>query len=244
MNRSPYIAKGKKIKNAVADAVIKLHQNGYNHDFSVLEDNSYLCLQNNKLYMPKQVSLAFIDEFYDRFTCTYKFIHTIETCCGTKGLMISDKMYMNETNRRMDISLISRELKNKLDPVTYNIIIELFDKKGRSEDRLLVRYKDKILPIAFTEIAFFFLENELTQLVTFEGKSYFIQKTLDELEKQAGISFFRANRQYLVNKLAIKDLSTSLTRSITVNLKIAFPSKIDVSKNKSGYFLEWLSIHP
>ena len=244
MNQPAYLAQAKKIKNSVADAVITLHQNGYHQDFSVMEDHNYLCLQNNKLYTPEQVNSAFIDEFYDRFTCTYKFIHTIETCCGTKGLMISDKMYINEATCQIDTSIIPKELKNRLDPITYNMIIELFDKRGRSEDRLLVRYKDKILPIAFTEIAFFFLENELTQLVTFEGKSYIIQKTLDELEKQAGVTFFRANRQYLVNKLAIKDLSTSLTRSMTVNLKISFPSKIDVSKNKSGYFLEWLSVYP
>jgi hypothetical protein len=242
MNRTPYL--DRKIKNSVADAVIKLHHEGYHYDFNVLEGNNYLCLQTNKVYSNEGVRSIFIDEFYDRFTCAYKFVHAVETGCGLKGIMVSEKMYMGEVDRHADVLPVIRSLKDKLDPITYHMIIELLDKKNGTEDRLLVRYKDKILPIAFNDIAFFFLENELTQLVTFEGKAYTIQKTLDELEKQAGITFFRANRQYLLNKIAIKDLSTSLTRSMTVNLKLAFPAKIDVSKSKSGHFLEWLSFYP
>jgi hypothetical protein len=244
MARSPYLTQGKRLKNSVANAVIQLHQEGFSYDFSMLENHSYLCLQSNKVYTHDTANITFVDEFYDRYTSNYKFIHTIDTCCGIKGLMILNTMYNNEINKHTENLPMRHSLKERLDPVTYNLIIDLFDKRSRLEDRLLVRYKDKILPIAFNDIAFFYLENELTKLVTFEKKTYIIQKNLDELEKQAGVIFFRANRQYLINKLAIKDLSTSLTRSMTVNLNIEFPTKIDVSKNKAGYFLEWLSLYP
>ncbi len=244
MNRSIYLSQKKPIKNLAADAIIKLHQDGYSHDFSIWDAHNFLCFQNNKLYTQDEVTTTFIDEFYDRFTCNYKFIYAIETCCGMKGVMLTDKMYVNGAIKQNDGLPASQILRNRLDPITYNMIIELFDKKSRGEERLLVRFKDKILPIAFDDVAFFYLENELTQLVMFDGKSYIIQKTLEELEKQGGLSFFRANRQYLINKRAIKDLSTSLTRSMTVNLKFAFPSRIDVSKNKAGNFLDWLSLNP
>ncbi|WP_158795623.1 LytTR family DNA-binding domain-containing protein [Pedobacter sp. L105] len=133
-----------------------------------------------------------------------------------------------------------RELKDMLSPLSHNLILELLEKRNHRGDRMLVRYKDKILPVAFTEIALFYLENELVQLVTFEAKSYFVQKSLEELEKQMGISFYRINRQFLVNKTAIKDLSTSITRTITVNLNVAVAHKPVVSKQKAAGFLDWL----
>lgn len=133
-----------------------------------------------------------------------------------------------------------KELKDILNPLNHNLILEMLEKRNRSDDRMLVRYKDKILPVAFTDIALFFLENELVQLVTMEGKSYFVQKSLEEMEKQMGNPFYRVNRQFLVNKAAIKDVSTSITRTITVNLNITFPHKPVVSKQKAAGFLDWL----
>jgi two-component system response regulator LytT len=133
-------------------------------------------------------------------------------------------------------------LKKILNPVNREMILEMLDKRSRGEDRMLVRFKDKILPVAFSEIALCYLEHELTQLVTFDGRSYIIQKSLEELEKQLGMSFYRVNRQYLVNKNAIKDLTTGLTRIVTVNLKFPFGNRITVSKVKAGGFLDWLTV--
>ena len=133
-----------------------------------------------------------------------------------------------------------KELKEMLSPVNHNPILEMLAKRSRGEDRMLVRYKDKIMPISYNDIALFYLENELIQLITVDNKSYFIQKTLDELEKEAGSSFYRVNRQFIVNKSAIKDVSTNLTRTIAVNLKFSFPHKITVSRNRAANFLDWL----
>ena len=134
-----------------------------------------------------------------------------------------------------------REMKDMLSPLNHNLILELLEKKSKGEDRMLVRFKDKILPIAYTDIALFFLEHELVQLVTFDNKSYFVQKSLEELEKQMGNGFYRVNRQFLVNRAAIKDVSTSITRTITINLKFNFANKPVVSKQKAGNFLDWLT---
>ena len=134
-----------------------------------------------------------------------------------------------------------RDLKDMLSPLNHNLILELLEKKNKNDDRMLVRFKDKILPIAYTDIALFFLEHELVQLVTFDNKSYFVQKSLEELEKQMGDRFYRVNRQFLVNKAAIKDVSTSITRSITINLKFNFTNKPVVSKQKAASFLDWLT---
>ena len=56
------------------------------------------------------------------------------------------------------------------------------------------------LPIKTEEIALFYIKNELTFLLNFEGKSFSIKESLEELETMFTPGFFRANRQYLLNR--------------------------------------------
>jgi len=122
-----------------------------------------------------------------------------------------------------------------------NQIYDLLEKRRRQEERILVRFKDKILPICYGEIALFHLQHELIRLVTFGNKVFYVQRSLEELEDQLGSSFYRVNRQFLVNKNAILDLTTCGKRTIMVNLNFIFPEKISVSKHKCGHFLDWLA---
>jgi DNA-binding LytR/AlgR family response regulator len=65
---------------------------------------------------------------------------------------------------------------------------------------------------------------------------------LDELEQIAGSGFYRANRQYLINRKAIKDTSQYFARKLAVNLNVPLDDKITISKNKVSEFLNWLTI--
>lgn len=106
---------------------------------------------------------------------------------------------------------------------------------------ILVYYKEKILPVKMGDIAMFYLEKELVRLVSFDGKGYLVNKSLEELEGLAGGGFFRVNRQYLVNRLAIRDVAQYFGRKLLVNLTIPFESPITVGRVKVPAFLEWLA---
>lgn len=106
---------------------------------------------------------------------------------------------------------------------------------------VLVYHQDKIIPIDLDDIAIFHLANEMVHLITFSGKRYFLNKNLDEMERLSGNTFFRANRQFLVGRKAITDVSSFFTRKLSINLKIPFTEKIYVSKVKAPHFLKWLS---
>lgn len=124
----------------------------------------------------------------------------------------------------------------------YDKLMELLsgrDKQGVAS--ILVYYQDKIMPVKLSEIAIFYLENNLTCLVTFGGKIHYPNKSLDELERMVGRTFFRANRQYLVSRSVVKDVSSFFSRKLSLNLTIPFEHKIMVSKVKTPVFLEWLS---
>ena len=106
---------------------------------------------------------------------------------------------------------------------------------------ILVHHREKIIPIKMDNIGVFYIENKGTYLQTLDGQTYFINKTLDELEQAGGSSFFRANRQFLINRQAVGEASHHLSRKFSVHLNIPFAHSITISKEKLTDFLEWLA---
>ncbi|HNR85788.1 MAG TPA: LytTR family DNA-binding domain-containing protein, partial [Taishania sp.] len=105
---------------------------------------------------------------------------------------------------------------------------------------LVVHHKDKIIPLNREDIALVYIRNEQVTIRNFEGEQYYINKSLDELDQLLGDQFYRANRQFIVNKNAVKDITTLINRKYLVNLNFEFKQQIVVSKEKMSSFLNWL----
>jgi two-component system response regulator LytT len=126
--------------------------------------------------------------------------------------------------------------------VPYSDLMKLLGERPAPKvSSILVYHKEKIIPVRLEDVALFFIRNEVTHLNTFDKKTYFVNKTLDEIEKVGGGDFFRANRQYLVNRRAVQDASNYLSRKFSISLSIPFSDTITVSKEKMQPFLSWLS---
>ncbi|MBP1594567.1 MAG: Response regulator [Bacteroidetes bacterium] len=126
----------------------------------------------------------------------------------------------------------------------YDSILDALIKRESSRyASILVYHKEKILPIKMDEIALFYIDNEVTYLLTFTSQKYVAGKTLEELELLSGSNFFRINRQYLVNRKAVIDASRYFLRKLSVNLSIPYKEKILVSKEKTPQFLNWLEMN-
>lgn len=119
--------------------------------------------------------------------------------------------------------------------------METMSQRNASDSTLLVHHREKIIPLKLSEIALAYIRNEMVYLRTFDGVNYLINKSLDELDQTLGDEFYRANRQFIVNRNAVKDVTTFLTRKYSVNLTIPFTEQIMVSKEKMTSFLKWLS---
>ena len=105
---------------------------------------------------------------------------------------------------------------------------------------VIVHQGDKIIPIKCQQIALFFIENDIVSAYTFESKKYVINQKLDALEKLFVPLFFRANRQFLINRTAVKDASQYFNRKMTANLTIPFTEQIIIGKLKAKEFVNWL----
>ncbi|MBS1746542.1 MAG: response regulator transcription factor [Bacteroidetes bacterium] len=127
---------------------------------------------------------------------------------------------------------------------SYNKLLEglsvVADKLINKEKQVLVHHKDKIVPISIDSIAVFYIENDVTKICCFNQSVYVLSSNLDEIENEHPSKFYRANRQYLINKKAIKEVSKFFARKLLVHLTINFQHEIIVSKTKSSQFLTWL----
>lgn len=124
----------------------------------------------------------------------------------------------------------------------YDALMQMLaNREPQTASSVLVYHQDKIIPVKLEDIAMFYLANEITHLLTFSGKTFYPNKNLDELEKLSGSYFFRANRQFLVCRKAITDVSSFFSRKLSLNLNVPFGEKVIVSKGKAPQFLNWLT---
>lgn len=133
--------------------------------------------------------------------------------------------------------------KSQSDHIKYQEILKILSQNQEEiPATVLVYYQNKILPIKTSHVALFYLEHEIAHLVTFDGKIYhYPNKSLEEIEQQAGRNFFRTNRQCLLNRDAIVDISNHLSRKLTVNISVPFKDVITISKERTPLFLKWLA---
>lgn len=121
------------------------------------------------------------------------------------------------------------------------LIKQLSGKTKNNINSVLIYQKDKVLPLKLNEVALFYIEHEITQVVCLNRKSYTIPQNLDELESITNGTFFRVNRQYLINRAVVKDAEVYFHRKYIINLVVDFPEKIIVSKNRVSAFFSWLT---
>ena len=143
-----------------------------------------------------------------------------------KSLIKFQQLKENLSNSKDNYSGLINLLKLKISPANTSV---------------LIHHGDKIIPLDSKEIALFYVENESTIIYTFEGKKHIIPHKMEVLEATFMNNFYRANRQYLINRQAIKDVSHFFNRKMVVNLMLPFHEQIIVGKLKTTEFMKWLT---
>ena len=104
----------------------------------------------------------------------------------------------------------------------------------------LLPLRDKLVPLAIDQIAFIYVDEKLTRAVSFDGKSYAIDKPLDNIFSQLNPArFFRANRQYIIAHSAIKDISIWPLSKLHITLSVPTPDKIIIPRARAAEFKDW-----
>jgi two-component system, LytTR family, response regulator LytT len=134
-------------------------------------------------------------------------------------------------------------LKNRLSRGNddYKGLFDLIEQKMKPKKSSVIIHREKIIPLESDNIAFVYVDHGNTFAFTFELEKFVINDNMEDMEQAFSPGFFRANRQFLVNRKAIKDATQYFNRKVLVNLVIPFKGQILVGKLKTSAFINWLS---
>lgn len=106
----------------------------------------------------------------------------------------------------------------------------------------LMPERDKLIPLAVQNIAYVYIDAKTVKIITKEGKTYYVSSTLDDLMDDLDpYLFFRANRQFIVARDMIKDVSVWFGNKLAINLTVDVPERIIVSKARVAEFKIWFT---
>ena len=150
---------------------------------------------------------------------------------------------INRTELERALNKYERLAGNRQDGDAISQMIQtLKTERKKYKSLFLIPERDKYIPLKTGDIAFIFIDTKNVKAITFDHHSYPMSQTLDELMEQLDPSdFFRANRQYIVSRQAIKDITVWFGNKLSLNLTVETPEKILVSKARVAEFKEWFS---
>ncbi|MDB4443599.1 LytTR family DNA-binding domain-containing protein [Saprospiraceae bacterium] len=132
---------------------------------------------------------------------------------------------------------------NDFSPVQIQDLRSLFQlKQQKFRQSYLVQKGDKLIPIATHDFAFFFIKNGVVRGTTNGNITYHLDAKLEDLENELNSNdFFRANRQYLIQRYAIKNLSFYNNGRLIINTSPNSIEQIIVSKANKPKIKSWLN---
>lgn len=131
---------------------------------------------------------------------------------------------------------------NSTDNQAITDIIQKLGSIKKHKSCFLVPERDKLIPIVTTNIAYFYIDTKTVKAITLDEHTYYMNQTLDDIMMQLNPDdFFRANRQFIVSRKAIKDLTIWFGNKLSLNMSVHIPEKIIISKAKVSEFKNWFS---
>jgi two-component system LytT family response regulator len=116
----------------------------------------------------------------------------------------------------------------------------MMENKGY-KDKFLVRRGVEFVAIPAGEIAMFHASHKLVCLVRKDGAKFILDQSLAEIEKQVDMGmFYRVNRKYLVNRAAIRKVSSLPKSKLLVEVEPAVKEELVVSSEGSAAFKKWM----
>ena len=108
-------------------------------------------------------------------------------------------------------------------------------------ERFLVSRRDEYITIEVQNVCFIHSQQNITRLYLTDGTSATIPSTLDQLEKEMNpASFFRANRQHMIQVGHIKKVSNWFNYKLKVEMNGYPQEEILISREKAATFKKWL----
>lgn len=114
--------------------------------------------------------------------------------------------------------------------------------KKEFRSSFLVQKKDTFFPVAAKEFTYFYIQDGVVRGTTKENLTFRLNEKLEDLENDLNpYFFFRVNRQFLVQRSAIKSLQNYFSGRLIVNVHPQAKEQIIVSKANASKLKAWLN---
>ena len=127
-------------------------------------------------------------------------------------------------------------------PSLDGLLAQMGGLKRKYKTCFLIPERDKLIPLATSNIAYIYIDTKTVKAIANDGHTYYLNQTLDDIMAQLDPeAFFRANRQFIIARHAVKDMSIWFGNKLAINLTLPVPEKIIVSKARVGEFKSWFA---
>ncbi|MBC5772835.1 response regulator transcription factor [Pontibacter sp. KCTC 32443] len=127
--------------------------------------------------------------------------------------------------------------------VDYTLLLQALQPQIKSayQKRLVIKFGQHLKTVEIAEVAYFYTQERVTHLCTFEGKRLPIDQNLDEVEDILDPAhFFRINRQFIINIKAIDAMYSYSKARVKIDLNPASVHETIVSTERAATFKQWL----
>jgi two-component system LytT family response regulator len=122
-----------------------------------------------------------------------------------------------------------------------NHIIRQLKQPVKTSPVFISYVKDQMIPVAADSVLCFYTSNQAV-FAMMEQREYVINETLEEIENRLpGDLFFRANRQFIIQKRFVTNAELYFNNRLIVHLTGKTSEKIVISREKVNLFKEWLT---
>lgn len=167
-----------------------------------------------------------------------------------KAFKVNSVDYLLKPISQPDIERAIQKLRNRSDvhfdsdeqnQLISKLASSLFHQKPVYKSSFLIAFKDMLIPLPVNDIAYIYIENKIIKAVRFNEKSCVLDLSMEELSAQLDPNdFFRANRQYIVSRKAVKNISLWFGNRMAINL-ILPSERILVSRTHVKELKEWIT---
>jgi DNA-binding LytR/AlgR family response regulator len=141
----------------------------------------------------------------------------------------------------LETALQKLESRQKQTPAFDLEALSRYFEKPNYKDRFLVKSGQQLAFLAIEDVACFRSSDGLTQAFTFSGKKYFVEHSLEDLERLLDPrQFFRVSRGWTLCLKTIQKIHPHLNGRLKLELTPAVAEEVFVSRERTGDFKTWL----
>lgn len=110
------------------------------------------------------------------------------------------------------------------------------------QSRLLVPYRDMLVPVNVADICFIYSSEKNTTIGLKSGEQLAYHKSLESiLSTLDPHQFFRANKQFAINRDSVQKITVWFDSRLLLTLVTNTPEDLFISKNRAAEFKQWMT---